>query len=227
MRFDKFTERAQDAASRAVELLQRYGHTQVDTEHILLALLEQPEGIVPGLIEKMGGTVPTMATRLDEELRKSPRVTIYGGGNSEQVFVTPRVKKLTELAQEEANKMKDEFISTEHIFLAISSERNTPAARVLGEANITKERITQAVADYLARRLIEREKALSAATNAATRALRSAVDGAPAKAPNAPGQHPPQVRPGQQPGRFQGQTHPCGGVPNHTPHPKRCLSAAS
>ena len=147
MRFDKFTERAQDAASRAVELLQRYGHTQVDTEHILLALLEQPEGIVPGLIEKMGGTVPTMATRLDEELRKSPRVTIYGGGNSEQVFVTPRVKKLTELAQEEANKMKDEFISTEHIFLAISSERNTPAARVLGEANITKERITQAVAD--------------------------------------------------------------------------------
>jgi hypothetical protein len=129
MRFDKFTERAQDAASRAVELLQRYGHTQVDTEHILLALLEQPEGIVPGLIEKMGGTVPTMATRLDEELRKSPRVTIYGGGNSEQVFVTPRVKKLTELAQEEANKMKDEFISTEHIFLAISSERNTPWPR--------------------------------------------------------------------------------------------------
>ena len=147
MRFDKFTERAQDAASRAVELLQRYGHTQVDTEHILLALLEQPEGIVPGLIEKMGGTVPTMATRLDEELRKSPRVTIYGGGNSEQVFVTPRVKKLTELAQEEANKMKDEFISTEHIFLAIASERNTPAARVLSDANITKERITQAVAD--------------------------------------------------------------------------------
>ncbi|MEO6061071.1 MAG: AAA family ATPase [Thermoflexales bacterium] len=147
MRFDKFTERAQDAASRAVELLQRYGHTQVDTEHILLALLEQPEGIVPGLIEKMGGTVPTMATRLDEELRKSPRVTIYGGGNSEQVFVTPRVKKLTELAQEEANKMKDEFISTEHIFLAISSERNTPAARVLSDSNITKERITQAVAD--------------------------------------------------------------------------------
>ncbi len=147
MRFDKFTERAQDAASRAVELLQRYGHTQVDTEHILLALLEQPEGIVPGLIEKMGGNVASMAARIDEELRKSPRVTIYGGGNSEQVFVTPRVKKLTELAQEEANKMKDEFISTEHIFLAISSERNTPSARVLAEANLTKERITQAVSE--------------------------------------------------------------------------------
>ncbi len=82
--------------------------------------------------------------------------------------------------------------------------QDTRNGRVLLTESGQMEAITQAVADYLARRLIEREKALSAATNVATRALRSAVDGVPAKAPNAPGQHPPQVRPARaRPGFFR------------------------
>jgi ATP-dependent Clp protease ATP-binding subunit ClpC len=144
MRFDRFTERAQDAANRSIEILQRYGHNQVDTEHILLALLEQPEGVVPQILERLGVDVNVMRGRLDEVLKHSPKVAIYGGGAG-QVFITPRVKRILDLAQEEANKFKDEYISTEHIFLAIANERNTAAARILAEAGVGKERITEAV----------------------------------------------------------------------------------
>ncbi|MBN1318815.1 MAG: AAA family ATPase, partial [Anaerolineales bacterium] len=144
MRFDRFTERAQDAATRAYEILQRYGHNQVDTEHILLALLEQPDGQVVQLLEKMGIDAETIKSRLDDVLKASPRVGIYGGGAG-QVFITPRVKRIIDVANEEANKLKDEYISTEHIFLAILSERNTPVARIMAENGITKDRSLQAI----------------------------------------------------------------------------------
>ncbi|HEY4689189.1 MAG TPA: AAA family ATPase [Anaerolineae bacterium] len=144
MRFDRFTERAQDAANRSIEILQRYGHNQVDTEHILLALLEQPEGAVSQILEKLGVDVDVMRGRLDEVLRHSPKAAIYGGGAG-QVFITPRVKRILELAQEEANRFKDEYISTEHIFLAILNERNTASARILAEAGVTKDRVSEAV----------------------------------------------------------------------------------
>ncbi len=68
MRFDRFTERAQDAAMRAYEVLQRYGHTQVDTEHLLLALIEQPEGVIPEILDQLGVSLEIMSQRLDEEL---------------------------------------------------------------------------------------------------------------------------------------------------------------
>jgi ATP-dependent Clp protease ATP-binding subunit ClpC len=144
MRFDRFTERAQDAANRSIEILQRYGHNQVDTEHILLALLEQPEGVVPQILEKMGIDVDVMRGRLDEVLRHSPKAAIYGGGAG-QVFITPRVKRILELAQEEANRFKDEYISTEHIFLAVLNERNTAAARILADSGVLRERVNDAV----------------------------------------------------------------------------------
>ena len=144
MRFDRFTERAQDAAARAYEILQRYSHNQVDTEHLLLALLEQPEGVVPAILEKLGVNLDTMSSKIDEILKSSPRVNIYGGVTN-QVFITPRVKRVLDLANEEANRLKDEYISTEHIFLAIASERNTPSARLLAELNVTKERIYDAI----------------------------------------------------------------------------------
>ena len=101
MRFDRFTERAQDAANRSIEILQRYGHNQVDTEHILLALLEQPDGVVPQILSKLNVDVNAMRSKLEEILRASPKAAIYGGGTG-QVFITPRVKRVLDLAQEEA-----------------------------------------------------------------------------------------------------------------------------
>jgi ATP-dependent Clp protease ATP-binding subunit ClpC len=146
MRFDRFTERAQDAAVRAYEILQRYGHNQVDTEHMLLALLEQPGGVIPQILEKLNVDQDAIRERLDEVLKASPKAAIYGGGAG-QVFITPRVKRVVDIANEEANRLKDEYISTEHLFLAILSERRTAVARILAEAGVTKERVQDVIKD--------------------------------------------------------------------------------
>jgi ATP-dependent Clp protease ATP-binding subunit ClpC len=146
MRFDRFTERAQDAATRATEVLQRYGHNQIDTEHFLLALLEQPEGVIPQILDRLGVDQEYIKRRLDDVLRASPKAAIYGGGAG-QVFITPRVKRIVDLANEEASRLKDEYISTEHIFLAILSERNTAVARILAEAGVTKDRVNEIIKD--------------------------------------------------------------------------------
>jgi ATP-dependent Clp protease ATP-binding subunit ClpC len=144
MRFDRFTERAQEAAQRAAEIIQRYGHNQIDTEHILLAMIEQPQGVISQLLELLKIDATMLAERLDYILRTSPKASIFGGGAG-QIFITPRVKRIIDLANEEANRMKDEYISTEHLFLAILSERNTPAARLLEGAGITRERVNEAI----------------------------------------------------------------------------------
>jgi len=144
MRFDRFTERAQDAIARTYEILQRYGHNQVDTEHILLALLEQGDGVIPQIIEKLGIDLGGMRGRLDEVLRASPKAAIYGGGNG-QLFMTPRSKRIIDLANEEANRLRDDYISTEHIFLAILSERNTAVSKIMTDNQITRDRVTDAI----------------------------------------------------------------------------------
>jgi ATP-dependent Clp protease ATP-binding subunit ClpC len=144
MRFDRFTERAQDAAARAYEIVQRFGHTQVDTEHLFLAMLEQEDGAVNQILDELSVDAPAMRDRLEEDLQASPKVSVYGGGVG-QIFYTPRIRTVLELAQREANALKDEFISTEHIFLAILGERNTPSARILQEYGITRDRVLNAI----------------------------------------------------------------------------------
>jgi len=145
VRITRFTERAQDAAQRAIEVMARYGHTQVDTEHILLALLEQSEGAVVHIFERLSVDLDQVKGQLDQTLRDSPKVGIYGGGGVGQVFITPRVKRVLDQAKDEANKLKDDYISTEHILLAICGERNTPAGKLLLENGVTKGRIQDAI----------------------------------------------------------------------------------
>jgi ATP-dependent Clp protease ATP-binding subunit ClpC len=147
MRFDRFTEKAQEAAMRAYEILQQYKHTQVDTEHVFLALLQQNGGAVPQIMQTLQAPVPEMVEKLTNVLESAPRASSnpYGGAATAQVFITPRLKRIMDIAYEEAMKMKDEYISTEHMLLAVASERNTPSANVLREATITKERIAEAI----------------------------------------------------------------------------------
>lgn len=147
MRFDRFTEKAQQAAMHAYEILQRYKHTQVDTEHMFLALIEQDDGPVRTLLEGLGAPVEVIASKLETILDKMPKPSHnpYGDGPQAQVFITPRLKRVMDVAGEEVKKLKDEYVSTEHIFLAIASERNTPSANILREANVTKEKIYEAV----------------------------------------------------------------------------------
>lgn len=146
MRFDRFTERAQEAAQRAAEIIQRYGHNQIDTEHILLALIEQPQGAVPQILEMLNVDSEMLAERLDYILKTSPKASIFGGGAG-QIFITPRVKRVMDLANQEASKLNDEYISTEHMFLAILAERNTPSARLLEGAGLTRDRVFDAIRD--------------------------------------------------------------------------------
>jgi ATP-dependent Clp protease ATP-binding subunit ClpC len=145
MRFDRFTERAQEAAQRAVEIIQRYGHNQIDTEHILLSLLEQPEGAISQILDHLNIQSVDLIDRLDYILNNTQKATIYGSRGAGQVFITPSVKHIVNIANQEANRLKDEFISTEHLFLAILDEKNTQAARLLDSEGVTKDRVYQAI----------------------------------------------------------------------------------
>ena len=89
------------------------------------------------IVYNIGVTVEDLQHKLDDLLKTSPKAGIYGGGGVGQVFITPRVKRVLDLANDEANHLKDDYISTEHIFLAIASERNTPVARLLADTGVT------------------------------------------------------------------------------------------
>jgi len=145
MSFDRFTERAQEAAARAYEIMQRYRHSQLDTEHFLLALLEQPEGVISQILERVQVDADKIKNRLDEVLKASPRMQFYGGTSPMQVYITPRVKRILDAANEEAQKLKDEYVSTEHIFLAIANERDGASARILNDLAVTRAKILEAL----------------------------------------------------------------------------------
>ncbi len=92
--------------------------------------------MIPQILEYLKVDANALTERLDYVLRTSPKANIFGGGAG-QIFITPHVKRIIDLANEEANRLKDEYISTEHIFLAILNERSTPAARLLEGAGVT------------------------------------------------------------------------------------------
>ena len=147
MPFDRFTQKAQHAATRSLEILQKYKHTQIDTEHFFLALVEQPEGTVSQILEALGASVDVIARKLEAVLdaaHKSGNAP-YSGVPTVQVFITPRLNRVMGVANDEANKLQDEYISTEHILLAIASERNTHSANILRDAGVTKERLYGAI----------------------------------------------------------------------------------
>ena len=147
MPFDRFTQKAQHAATRSLEILQKYKHSQIDTEHFFLALVEQPEGTVPQILEALGASVDVIARKLEAVLDAAHKSgnTPYSGVPTVQVFITPRLNRVMGVANDEANKLQDEYISTEHILLAIASERNTHSANILRDAGVTKERLYGAI----------------------------------------------------------------------------------
>jgi len=149
MRFDRFmdrfTERAQDALFRSQEVLARYQHTQLDTEHLFMALLEQPGGAVPQILEMLGVNVEMMRRRLDDILRAAPRVEYYGSSGPAQIYITPRLQRVSQMASHEAYELDDEYISTEHLLLAIADEEDSPSARLLRDAGVYKEDIYEAI----------------------------------------------------------------------------------
>src|SRR5574341_699084 len=143
MRFDRFTERAQDAFARAHEIIQRYRHSQLDAEHLLLALIEQTGGAVQAILERIHVDPELLRQRIDEILQSTPKMYYPYGGGQAQVYVTPRVKRIVDIANEEANRLKDDYVSTEHLLLALASDRDGGAGRVLNDLGLARERILQ------------------------------------------------------------------------------------
>ncbi len=144
MRFDHFTERAQDAFARAHEIIQRYRHSQLDAEHLLLALIEQTGGAVQSILDRANVDADLLRQRLDDTLQNNSRGYFpFSGGGQAQVYVTPRVKHVVDVANEEANRLKDEYVSTEHLLIALAVERDGAAGRLLNEFGLSRDRIVQ------------------------------------------------------------------------------------
>ena len=148
--FDRFTERAQDVISSSQDILRRYSHNQMDTEHVFLALLEQSDGIAGAVLEEMlGVNIDLVAMQLDEYLANNRKLNVPGRAGSGQIYVTPRIQRLGQVALGEAQSMGDDFISTEHLLLAIASEERGHSARLLTEAGVDKEDVRLAMHDLL------------------------------------------------------------------------------
>ena len=141
MRPEKFTEQAQEALALSQELVRQYKHSQWDVEHILLALLQQEKGLVGEILRELKADVDTIRQQVDAALARAPKVTFDTG----QIYATPRVAQLLSSANAEAERLKDEFISTEHILIAIVGEEKGEAAAIFGRFGIDKEKVYKAL----------------------------------------------------------------------------------
>jgi len=141
MDLNKFTIKSQEAMQQAQTKAIRYGHVEVDGEHLLMALLEQSDGLVPKLLHRMEVPLDDLGKRVEEELERKPRIS-GPGIEPGKVYITQRLNKLLAKAQEEAERLKDEYVSVEHLLLAFTDEgSSTPAGRVLQQFGISRDLI--------------------------------------------------------------------------------------
>jgi ATP-dependent Clp protease ATP-binding subunit ClpB len=145
MDMSKLTQKSQEALQQAQSEAIRRGHTETDGEHLLLALLDQPDGLVPRLLEQAGADVEGLRAAVDSELARRPRVSGPGAAPG-QVFLTQRLAGLLDIAQREADRLKDSYVSVEHLLLALADEGSrTAAGRRLGEFGLTMESFLSAL----------------------------------------------------------------------------------
>jgi ATP-dependent Clp protease ATP-binding subunit ClpB len=144
MRFDKFTLKGQEVIQASQQLAERFGHQQIEPEHLVMAILEQTEGVIPPLLGKIGVDQGQLKQSFEAALDKIPRVSGAGMG---QAYISPRSKAVLDKAFAEAEQVKDEFVSLEHILLAVTGEDGREAARLLARAGITRDTILKALVD--------------------------------------------------------------------------------
>lgn len=140
MRLDKFTLKAQEAIESAVALAEKQNHQQVEPEHLLAALIEQPEGVTRPMLGKIGVNVQTLLSEVEGAIKKFPQVSGFG-----QRFYSTRTSEIFNQSQKEADKLKDEFISTEHVLLALVSEKQGESGRLLRAHGVTREGLLKVV----------------------------------------------------------------------------------
>lgn len=140
MRLDKLTLKAQEAIQQAQAITEKYQHQAIDVEHLLLALLEQSEGIVLPILQKLGANPQLISERLKDHLARAPKV--YGGEIGQ---ITHRLKQIFDTATQEADRLKDEYISTEHLLIAIAAEKQGFAGPLLQNQGVTRDNIFKAL----------------------------------------------------------------------------------
>jgi len=138
---ERFTEQAQEVLAASQELVHRYHHSQWDVEHVFLALLEQEKGITQDILRELGIDAEALKRRVEAKLETSPKVAYEGT----QIYATPRIPHLLENAAREADRLKDEFVSTEHLLIAIAGETRGEAAAILAQFGVSQEKIYQAL----------------------------------------------------------------------------------
>nr|MBP9944727.1 AAA family ATPase [Desulfomicrobium sp.] len=147
MDLNKFTQKSQEAVGEAQAVAIRLGHQQVDVDHLFRALVGQEQGLVPRLLERAGYDVRALASALDSELGKMPRVS-GPGAQPGQIYVTQRMNEIMLAASDLAKKMQDEYVSVEHVLLAILEKPGTgPTAVVLRQFGLTKDKILSVLAE--------------------------------------------------------------------------------
>ncbi len=144
MRFDKFTIKSQELIQDAQSLASRQGHQQIEPEHLLAAMLKDTDGIAGAMLRKLGVSPGEVNREVAGVLEKLPSVS---GGGMGDVYLSARSKTVLEAAFAEATKMKDEYVSIEHIFLAIADEKNGQAAAILSRSGVARDSILKVLLD--------------------------------------------------------------------------------
>jgi len=144
MRFDKFTLKAQEVIQNAQEIASQRGHQQIEPEHLLYAILEQREGIIPPLLGKIGVEEDAVIQELGEALDQLPSVS---GGGIDSAYISPRSKAVFDQALKEAKQMRDEYVSVEHLVLAITDDKQGKASKILSAHGLARDTILKALID--------------------------------------------------------------------------------
>ncbi|WP_358533165.1 ATP-dependent chaperone ClpB [Nonomuraea sp. NPDC049750] len=142
---NRMTQKSQEALHDAQTKALRHGHTEIDGEHLLLALLDQPDGLAPRLLIQAGADPDGLRADLENELSRRPKVSGQGAAPG-QVFVTQRLSRLLDTAEREAKRLKDEYVSVEHLLLALIEEgSSTAAGRLLHDRGLTRDGFLQSL----------------------------------------------------------------------------------
>ncbi len=144
MRFDKFTLKTQEAIQASQQRAEKFGHQQIEPEHLVRAILEQKEGVISSLLGKIGAGQSRLIQSFEAALETMPKVSGSGFG---QASISMRTKAVLDKAFAEAEQVKDEYVSLEHILLAVAEEKEGAAARILAGAGITRDTILKALVD--------------------------------------------------------------------------------
>ena len=143
MDINRFTEKLQEAVRAAQTKAVRYGHQQLDVEHLLASLLEQDNGLAGSILTRAGVALDALRRRVDQELDRMPKVSSPTGG-ADQIYITGRLNRVLAQAEDEAKSLKDDYVSVEHVLLAIVDEGGA-AGRLLKEFGLSRERLMQAL----------------------------------------------------------------------------------